>query len=111
VLKPSSIHGIGVFARHAIRKGVRLRLFRERYRYLKPTRPYRFVIGRFGVPTNDGYFTCPWDFGRMSIGWYLNHSKTPNASHKNFVYYAARYIHRGDEVTIDYRTLLPKRSR
>jgi SET domain-containing protein len=108
-LKPSSIHGIGVFARHAIHKGTRLRLFRERYRYLRPTRPYRSLISRFGVPTGGGYFTCPWDFCRMSVGWYLNHSDIPNARHRNFVYYAASYIRSGEEITIDYRTLLPKR--
>ena len=48
---------------------------------------------------------CPKDFGRMEIGWYLNHSKTPNAHHRNCNYYALCDIKSSEEITIDYNTL------
>ena len=41
----------------------------------------------------------------MSVIRYLNHSKTPNAYHKNYNYYALRDIKAGEEITIDYNTL------
>jgi len=44
------------------------------------------------------------DFARMSIGWYLNHSDSPNAYYANSSYYAARNIKAGEEVTVDYGT-------
>lgn len=48
---------------------------------------------------------APRDFGRMSVGWFLNHSTTPNASHKNFYFRASKRIRVGDEVLVDYQTL------
>jgi hypothetical protein len=47
----------------------------------------------------------PDDFGCMPIGWYLNHSKDPNAAHEDFLYYASRDIRAGEEILIDYETL------
>jgi SET domain-containing protein len=41
----------------------------------------------------------------MSIGWYLNHSDQPNAAHRRYVYFALKAIRKGEEVTMDYRTL------
>jgi hypothetical protein len=48
---------------------------------------------------------CPKDFGRMEIGWHLNHSKTPSAHHVNYNYYASRDIMAGEEITINYNLL------
>lgn len=107
ILNPSPVHGVGVFATHDIEKGAKLRLFArdDRIRYLKDSsRRYPF-IKRYGIPLDDGYYVCPSDFGRMSIGWYLNHSSAPNAFHKNYVYYAKKNIRSGEEITIDYETL------
>ncbi len=41
----------------------------------------------------------------MEIGWYVNHSNTPNAHHLNYKYYALRDIKAGEEIVIDYNTL------
>ena len=41
----------------------------------------------------------------MEIGWHLNHSRTPNAKHRGYRYYALRDIKQGKEITIDYDTL------
>jgi len=41
----------------------------------------------------------------MEFGWFLNHSKKPNAYHKNYEYYALNNIKAGEEITVDYNTL------
>lgn len=98
-LKPSPLDGIGVFATHGIAKGACLRLFAEgdeRKLTIKiPTAFQKHVVV-------DNPTMCPSDFGRMSVGWYLNHSDDPNAAHKDYVYFALRNIDAGEEITIDY---------
>ena len=42
---------------------------------------------------------------RSIVGWYLNHSFTPNAYQEQYQYFAARDIEAGEEITINYRTL------
>jgi hypothetical protein len=106
VLRPSAVHGIGVFAVHTIKKNTLLRLFArdDKVRYLKSSTRLKAML-MYCVPNGDGYYACPADFGRMSVGWHLNHSDTPNAYHKNYTYYAGRDIRAGEEITIDYETL------
>ena len=54
---------------------------------------------------------CPPDFGYMPVGWYLNHSSTPNAmrdlkeSETYGRWLAARDISEGEEITINYNDL------
>ena len=99
ILKPSE-HGVGVFAVHDIKAGTFLRLFRDetesnpravaRKTEDVPEFFRQFCVGRGGTQL------CPRDFGCMEIGWHLNHSKTPNAYHKNYYYYALRDILAGE---------------
>lgn len=107
-LKRSRIHGVGVFATHDIAKDVRLRLFlkSEKIRWFRQpeTKPWPPLF-RHCVPYGHEWLACPSDFGKMFIGWYLNHSNSPNAYHKNYVYHARRNIKAGDEITVNYRTL------
>lgn len=108
ILKPSE-HGIGVFAAHLIKNGSYLRLFgnekerEHRVRLLKsegvPELFSQYCVAR------EGYLSCPLDFGNMPVGWYLNHSKNPNASHRNYDWYAVRDIVEGEEILIDYKSL------
>jgi SET domain-containing protein len=110
VLRPSGIHGVGVFAVMKISKGTFLPLFsaseRVVRRRLKKQKADQYLRW-FGVQdaVDAKVFHCPVDYHRMSIGWYLNHSPSPNAAHKNFRYYSLCDIADGDEITIDYRTL------
>jgi SET domain-containing protein len=110
VLKPSE-YGIGVFAVHDIKIGTYLRLFGEenddraqfKDRLLnKKDIPEAFLI--YGID-RDASLSCPADFGCMPIGWYLNHSQTPNAAHRDYNYYAVHDIRAGEEILIDYNTL------
>lgn len=110
VLKPSE-HGIGVFVTHDVKRGTYLRLFGETDRE-RPEDSYRFRNKKDVPPIFHQYcvdreelLSCPVDFGTMPIGWYLNHSTTPNAVHRNYDYYAARDIAADEEILIDYNTL------
>ncbi|HCM36525.1 MAG: hypothetical protein A3J30_02900 [Candidatus Wildermuthbacteria bacterium RIFCSPLOWO2_02_FULL_47_9c] len=108
ILKPAK-HGIGVFAVHDIAKGAYLRLFGDnkddehntRLRNKKDVPP---AFREYCADRGDTLW-CPGDFGVMPIGWYLNHSKSPNAFHKNYHWYAAYDIAAGEEILIDYNTL------
>lgn len=109
VLKKSK-HGIGVFAVHDIKRNTHLRLFGD-----KETITLRSLIRkRSEVPKvfqdycidYGNRLICPLDFGQMHIGWYLNHSKSPNAYPDNdYKWYALRDIKAGEEITIDYNKL------
>jgi SET domain-containing protein len=110
VLRPSGIKGVGVFATHGIVKGTYLALFPpEKPRFFskrqmeKDPRLKRFCEF-YGVETETGSSVAS-NFSRMSVGWYLNHSETPNAHHEDYRYFASRDIAADEEVTIDYRRL------
>lgn len=48
----------------------------------------------------------PLDFGRMSVGWFLNDSEEPNLGHDpNYEYFALRDIATGEELFIRYDDL------
>jgi SET domain-containing protein len=108
ILKPSLITGagVGVFAAHDIKAGAKLALFPENYssriRYENET-PEPFI--HHCVAQADGTWRGPEDFRRMEIGWYLNHSTTPNAINKPDSYYSLQDIKQDEEIVIDYNNL------
>ena len=108
VLKNSE-HGIGVFAVHDIKAGTYLRVFgaEEDEGDVSVVRKKEDVPEFFRTYCVDRGDTmmCPKDFGCMEIGWHINHSKTPNAHHQNYEFFALRDIKAGEEITIDYNTL------
>jgi len=103
MLKPSKIQGVGVFATHHIAKDTFLRLYPgegiHRVKAVKmPFIKYCHLKG--------AKYIAPPDFGRMAVGWFLNHSTKPNAYYnKKYESFALRDIKKGEEITIDYRTL------
>lgn len=109
ILKPAE-HGIGVFATHDIKEGAYLRLFGSetehdlRARVLKKSEVPE-IFWKYTLDRENDMMLCPLDFGEMAVGWYLNHSKTPNVIHRDLHCYAARDIKAGEEITIDYNTL------
>jgi SET domain-containing protein len=115
ILKPAE-HGVGVFAVHDIKKGTHLRLFVDE----KTTEHEARVLRKTDVPeTFQGHclergetMICPPDFGALPIGWYVNHSTTPNTApgknpnkHRRYRWYAIRDIIAGEEILIDYNDL------
>ncbi len=111
VLKPSGARGIGVFATHGIAQGSPLRLFPDgatrvfSHDELQHDPRLKRFCQFYGVDIGPGCSVAP-DFGRMSVGWFLNHSDSPNARRdEKWDYFASRDIAAGEEVTIDYRDL------
>jgi SET domain-containing protein len=100
VLKPSSVEGVGVFSAHSIKKNAFLDMFPEdsKKHLLKniPPELRKYVLhhGKYGYG--------PIRFNCIPVGWYLNHSDTPNAYLEDDNYYASRNIKRNEEITIDY---------
>ena len=114
VLKPSPISGVGVFLTHGVKKHTKLMIFVEdesspprivKSSDMKRNRRLKAFATVYGVEASEGIYVSS-NFSHMEIGWYLNHSETPNAFHnENYDYFAARAIRGGEEVTIDYRDL------
>ncbi|MGD0119343.1 MAG: SET domain-containing protein [Candidatus Binatus sp.] len=110
-LKPSKIHGVGVFAIKDIKKDT----------YVFPEDDDRMTwidaqhLRRLPEPIKELYedFSIikgkkhgqPRNFNALTTSWYLNHSDTPNmAADRSYRFYALRDIPEGEELTIDYRT-------
>ncbi len=106
MLKPAT-HGVGVFATHDIAAKTSLRLFSDTATpTFKRKKDIPEIFRQYCVDRGSDML-CPKDFGRMEVGWYLNHSKTPNAhfDYKKHNYYSLRDIKAGEEITIDYNIL------
>lgn len=105
ILKCSN-HGVGIFATHNIKAGTYLRLFGENIEVsiMREKKDIPKCFQDFCIDRNKKMIS-PKDFGNMEIGWYVNHSKTPNSYHQNYNYYALRDILAGEEILIDYNTL------
>ena len=108
LLAASSIEGagIGVHAAHPIDAGVHLALLPEGFvsrRLAEDAIPEQFRI--YCVAESGDVWRCPPAFNAMEIGWYLNHSATPNAERYAHGYRSTRPIAEGEEITMDYNTL------
>lgn len=109
VLKPSEIEGVGVFTEKPILAGETVNLFYPRdWRFIRnPTGRDKALCNRYAVQHKVGY-SCPKTFLRMSLGWYLNHSKKPNVIiDRHGRCKSTRHINTGEEITIDYSLLDP----
>lgn len=106
VLRPSGIAGVGVFITHPVRKGTYLALFlddtvrRITYEEMEKDPQLEAFCLVYGVEREE-YCCVPHSFSKMEVGWFLNHSPTPNAE-RDDGWRAARDIAAGEEITIDY---------
>lgn len=110
-LKPSKIHGVGVFAIRDIPKGTPVFaeddddivwVDKKDTENLLP--PLREFYDDFCIVKGDKY-GCPKNFDTLTIAWYLNSSDKPNvAADENYRFYALRDIKAGEELTADYST-------
>ena len=112
ILKPSKIQGIGCFTDSPIKKGQDIDAWNEEEddsRFItleKAKKENQYCLETYCVKGKDGYW-CPLDFRKMSVGWYLNHSETPNVDSSKDCgeYFANRDIELGEELTIAYAKL------
>jgi len=90
-VRPSPIHGLGLFARTRIRKGQYLGTY-EGPRVNRNGSHVLWVYEGRGWTRRDG----------KNLLRYINHSNNPNAEFDGFDLYALRDIRPGEEITIDY---------
>lgn len=107
VLRPSTIEqgGIGVFALHDIAPGVWLEVFPRAYQSRRfRAHELHVALRSYCTAKANDVYACPQQFNRMYIGWYMNHSPTPNADWDQDLggYNSIRPIAAGDEILIDY---------
>lgn len=115
MLKPSPVHGIGVFAMRDIPKGCRsifskgtggwVRLSFEEVEQL-PAHS-RNLIETYCLYDETHYFVPDYGFKLMDLALYLNHSSTPNIASVNEgeEFEALRDISTGEELLVDYGTI------
>ena len=115
MLKPSPVHGIGVFAIKDIPKGCRsifskgtggwVRLSFEEVEQLPPHS--RNLVETYCLYDETHYFVPDYGFKLMDLVLYLNHSSTPNIASVNEgeEFEALRDIKEGEELLVDYGTI------
>ena len=113
-LKPSPIHGIGVFAIRDISKGTNIfkddrseMVWVDRTEVQKKSGEIRRLYDDFCVQDN-GKYGCPNGFNNLTVAWYINE---PLEGHEpnvecigEYDFFAARDIEVGEELTVDYST-------
>ena len=105
ILKPSSIHGIGVFATHDIKAGTAVfTQWSKEWRCKKAK--YKEVPKKFHkycIPISERKCYRPQRFDRLEVWFYLNHSKDANIEeNEHGDWYAIRDIRAGEELLFDY---------
>ena len=107
-LQPSKVDGVGVFAIRDIKEGTvifsdnedEIVWIDEKEITNLPTE-IRKLYDDFAIIKN-GKYGCPWNFNRLTMGWYLNDSESPNvAVDGEYNMTAAHDIMKGEELTID----------
>lgn len=115
ILKPSPLGGIGIFATHDIAAGTLVFNAPYKLRIVKiKDIPAPFL--QYCIYINNDECLAPDRFDCMGIGWYTNHSATPNIAKRGPIkdengnydpdteVYAIKDIKAGDEILIDYNT-------
>jgi hypothetical protein len=113
-LRPSKIHGVGVFAIRDIPKGINIfsddkseMIWIDEENIQARSGEVRKLYDDFCVLSNHKY-GCPNGFNNLTIGWYINQpleGQDPNVvCNDEYDFLAARDICEGEELTVDYST-------
>ncbi len=112
MIKPSGIHGIGVFAVRDIPKGCREIFSSEMGEWSTVPRNEvdalpqhaRDIVQNYCLYDNENYFVPAQGFKTMDLSLFLNHSDTPNIISVNDGEYfeTIRGIKNGEELFVDY---------
>ncbi|MBM3893390.1 SET domain-containing protein [Candidatus Dependentiae bacterium] len=117
MLRPSAVHGLGVFAVYDIPAGALLFNNTGCLRKVE-TKMVPVEWQKYCIHLNEHESVVPHQFDRMEIGWFINHSDQPNIAHKILApaaelmaneairkVYSLRSIKAGEELLIDYNDL------
>lgn len=114
-IRPSGIHGIGVFAIRDIPKGTRNIFSHGVGEWIKVSieevealpQHSRDLIETYCLFDTDHYFVPDYGFKVMDLVNYLNHSSTPNIISVNHgeQFEAIRDIKNGEELFVDYHSI------
>jgi predicted secreted protein len=104
-LRPSKIHGVGVFALTDIRQGTKLfendleeMVWMKQDDTKKLPKELKQLYEDFAPPM-DGRYGCPTNFNRLTMSWYLNESANPNVRcDNNYNFIAKRKIKKGGRI-------------
>jgi SET domain-containing protein len=119
-IRRSRIHGVGVFAIRRIKKGTLI--FQnddqeiewiESKDIQKLAPEVRKLYDDFCIIKDGGKtYGCPSSFNTLTVSWYLNEpwrNQKPNVECRDdYMFYAARDIAVGEELTVDYQTYSEK---
>lgn len=116
MLKPSPVHGIGVFAIRDIPKGCRTIFSTGVGEWIKisikevealPTHS-RNLIETYCLYDEENYFVPDYGFKLMDLVLYLNHSDKPNIASVNDgeFFEALRDIKEGEELLVNYGSIV-----
>lgn len=116
MLKPSAVHGIGVFAIREIPKGCRSMFSSGIGEFITvPATDVdalpehsRKLVETYCLYDEENYFIPDYGFKLMDLALYLNHSDNPNVTSINEgeFFEALRTIQPGEELLVDYGTLV-----
>ena len=112
-LRPSPIHGVGVFAIKRIKKGTLLfsgdneeMVWVEQDKLPRAPKEIRRLYDDFPVK-KEGLYGCPISFNRLTMAWYLNEPRKgdrPNVEGDpaTYEFRTLRGIAAGEELTVNY---------
>jgi len=108
-LKPSNIHGVGVFAIRDIPRGTDVFtdddepiVWVDKKSAERIPQALKELYDDFCIIKGDKY-GCPPSFNKLTPAWYLNESDDPNVTcDEEYRFYALRDIANGQELTVDY---------
>jgi SET domain-containing protein len=116
MLKPSPLHGIGVFAITAIKKGERKIFSDHESEWIEISKEEvdalpqhaRSLVENHCLFNETHYYVPEYGFKIFDLAVYLNHSDQPNLISINDGEYfeAIRDIEAGEELLIDYGTIV-----
>jgi len=115
MLKPSALHGIGVFAIRDIPSGTRTIFSKEQGDWMAVSKEEinalpqhaKDLVENHCLYDDEQYFLPSYGFKMMDLAVYLNHSELPNliSINEGEFFEATRDIKPGEELLIDYGTI------
>ncbi|MHB8581263.1 MAG: SET domain-containing protein [Ignavibacteriaceae bacterium] len=112
-LRPSKIHGVGVFAIRKIQKGIYPfkgensgLIWLNKKEIQKLPKTIKNLYNDFCIIKNNGeLYGAPKNFNLMTTAWYVDDTKVPNLGYdKEYNFYNLRNIEVGEELSVDYST-------